>query len=355
MKNLIQKFIFILAVSSSFISCSDDTQTIAKFPTIVEIATADPANFSILKDALVKTGLDVTLNTPGSYTVFAPTNAAFTTAGISSAYINALVPTVPADLIAINNLKQVLQYHVIGIGTRANDLIANSATGITGYTKTFANTTTTSTLKLSMFVNQVGTDVLINGGATNGGAKVTTSDIDASNGIVHVIDNVLALPTILKLTIANPDYSTLVSVVTSTGGTFGDQTAVKNALAAATAAAPLTLNTPNNAAFTSALDLANGGFIPAAPTAAQVTTLLKYHVISGNRLKSFFTEGLVTNTITSPVQTVKSLIAGTGGARLEDKGSITPVIRNISIFKINDIQAVNGVIHTIDKVLQPVL
>lgn len=353
MKNLIQKFIFILAVSASFISCSDDTQTIAKFPTIVEIASADPANFSILKDALVKTGLDVTLNTPGSYTVFAPTNAAFTTAGISSAYINAL--TAPADNVAIANLKQVLLYHVIGIGTRANDLIANSATGITGYTKTFANTTTTSTLKLSMFVNQVGTDVLINGGATNGGAKVTTADIDASNGVVHVIDNVLALPTILKLTIANPDYSTLVSVVSSTGGTFGDQTAVKNALIAATAAAPLTLNTPNNAAFTSALDLANGGFIPAAPTAAQVTTLLKYHVISGNRLKSFFTEGLVTNTITSPVQTVKSLIAGTGGARLEDKGSITPVIRNISVFKINDIQAVNGVIHTIDKVLQPVL
>lgn len=353
MKNLIQKFIFILAVSASLFSCSDDTQTIAKFPTIVEIATADPANFSILKDALVKTGLDVTLNTPGSYTVFAPTNAAFTTAGISSAYINAL--TAPADNVAIANLKQILLYHVIGIGTRANDLIANSATGITGYTKTFANTTTTSTLKLSMFVNQVGTDVLINGGATNGGAKVTTADIDASNGVVHVIDNVLGLPTILKLTIANPDYSTLVSIVTSTGGTFGDQTAVKNALAAATATAPLTLNTPNNAAFTSALDLANGGFIPAAPTAAQVTTLLKYHVISGNRLKSFFTEGLVTNTITSPVQTVKSLIAGTGGARLEDKGSITPVIRNISVFKINDIQAVNGVIHTIDKVLQPVL
>lgn len=353
MKNLIQKFIFILAVSASLFSCSDDTQTIAKFPTIVEIATADPANFSILKDALVKTGLDVTLNTPGSYTVFAPTNAAFTTAGISSAYINAL--TAPADNVAIANLKQVLLYHVIGIGTRANDLIANSATGITGYTKTFANTTTTSTLKLSMFVNKVGTDVLINGGATNGGAKVTTADIDASNGVVHVIDNVLGLPTILKLTIANPDYSTLVSIVTSTGGTFGDQTAVKNALAAATAAAPLTLNTPNNTAFTSALDLANGGFIPAAPTAAQVTTLLKYHVISGNRLKSYFTEGLVVNTITSPVQTVKALIAGTGGARLEDKGSITPVIRNISIFKINDIQAVNGVIHTIDKVLQPVL
>jgi uncharacterized surface protein with fasciclin (FAS1) repeats len=48
---------------------------------IVDIAKADPANFSILVDALKKTGLDATLGNAGSYTVFAPTNAAFTTAG----------------------------------------------------------------------------------------------------------------------------------------------------------------------------------------------------------------------------------------------------------------------------------
>jgi uncharacterized surface protein with fasciclin (FAS1) repeats len=47
--------------------------------------------------------------------------------------------------------------------------------------------------KFKCFVNTVGSDVVVNGGSSNGGAKVTAADIEASNGIVHVIDAVLKL------------------------------------------------------------------------------------------------------------------------------------------------------------------
>jgi hypothetical protein len=53
--------------------------------------------------------------------------------------------------------------------------------------------------------------VVVNGGVSNGGAKVTAADIEASNGIVHVIDAVLKLPTIVNQIKANPSLSSLLS------------------------------------------------------------------------------------------------------------------------------------------------
>lgn len=126
-KNQILSFVTILSVALMTFSCTNDSpKEVTPLKSIVDIAKADPANFSILVDAL-KTGLDATLGNAGSYTVFAPTNAAFTTAGITSASISAM--TVSAD---IANLKLVLQNHVISLGTRSNDLLAAS------YTRTFA-------------------------------------------------------------------------------------------------------------------------------------------------------------------------------------------------------------------------
>jgi uncharacterized surface protein with fasciclin (FAS1) repeats len=176
-KNQILSFVTILAVALMTFSCSnDEPKEVTPLISIVDIAKADPANFSILVDALKKTGLDATLSNSGSYTVFAPTNAAFTAAGITSASINAL--TAPADATAISNLRLLLQNHVITLGTRANDLVA------AGYTKTFAfyksSPTATSGANLNLFVNKPAAEVLLNGGATNGGAKVTTADIEAN-------------------------------------------------------------------------------------------------------------------------------------------------------------------------------
>ena len=362
-KNQFQRFLLVLTTALVLFSCTEETKVITPLKSILQIAKNDPANFSILVDALVKTGLDGTANSQGSYTVFAPTNAAFTTAGFTSAAINALNNNVPADKIVIDNLRSVLQNHIVGIGTRSTDLLA------AGYIRTFAfyrsSATATSGPNLNIFVNASGTDVLINGGVANGGAKVATADIDASNGVIHVIDAVLKLPTIVNHLVANPAaFSTLLSVVNSTSGTFGDQTAFKNRLVNATnvtATPSLTVFAPSNAAFTTAT--ATGGYLTGATvTPANITRILQYHVATGNLVSSSATswtgstataDATISTIATVPnlatFQTFKITLAS---VRLTELPAITVPA---STLRTVNIQASNGVVHIQDRVLQPVL
>lgn len=331
-KNQILYFFTILSVALMTFSCTNDTKEVVKLKSIVEIAQADPANFSILVDALKKTSLDVTLSNPGSYTVFAPTNAAFTAAGITSASISAMV--LPAD---IATLKLVLQNHVLGIGTRANDLLA------AGYTKTFAVSKTTPTANLSLFVNKAATDVLLNGGVANGGAKVTTADIEASNGIVHVIDAVLKLPTIVNQISANPILSSLLGVVTTT-----PQASVLAILTSATAAAPITVYAPNNDAFTAAKG--NAGYL-VGKTDVQITNILKYHLESGNRAPSSTTSYSTSADVSvTTLYTPNKFTILLGTVKIKDI-----VATSNGTIKTFNIQGTNGVVQVIDKVLQPFL
>lgn len=338
-KNQILYLVAILSVTFLTFSCTETSEDVARLPSIVDIAKADPANFSILVDALTVTNLATTLSNAGSYTVFAPTNLAFTNAGYTSAGIKALNPAVPADATTIANLKVVLQNHVIGVGTRATDLLAG------GYFKTFGfyrNTpTATSGANLSMFISKPAADVLVNGGTTNGGAKVTAADIDASNGVVHVIDAVLALPTIVQHAVANPRLSTLVGVVTSTA-----QASVLATLSGATGAAPVTVYAPTNDAFTAAL--ATGGYL-AGKTDANVTSILNYHLEKTNRVTAsataFSTSADVTVTTLYPTFT---FVITRSTLKIVDKS--TPAV-NANVVSAN-IQGSNGSIHIVDKVLR---
>ncbi|WP_310554584.1 fasciclin domain-containing protein [Flavobacterium sp.] len=337
-KNQILSFIFIASIALITFSCSqDDEPQVVKLKNIVEIASAN-ADLSILVAALKKTSLDVTLKTAGSYTVFAPTNTAFTTAGYTEAGIVALDPLVPADVTTINTLKKVLQYHVLSIGTRSSDLLE------VGYSKTFAAGISTATNgSLSMFVNKVGTDVLINGGSTNGGSKVETADIDASNGVIHIINNVLALPKIVNHVIANPKLSTLLTTVTSTPQ--ASVLAVLNGAGTTTTTA-ITVYAPSNDAFTAA------SFIVGASD-ANVTKVLQYHLETGNRIPvvagtSFATTDILVSTrLVSP--TLQRFTIAKSTVKLVDQALNASFIKNINV------QGTNGVVHIIDKVLVPVL
>lgn len=342
-KNQILSFVTILIVALVTFSCTnDEPKEVTPLSSIVAIAKADPANFSILVDALKKTGLDVTLSSPGSYTVFAPTNAVFTAAGITSASINAMVA--PADNTAIANLKLVLQNHVIGIGTRSADLVAG------GTFKTFAfyksTATATSGANLNLFISKVGNDVVLNAGASNGGAKITTAGTEASNGIVYAIDGVLKLPTIVNQIVSNPSLSSLLGVVTSTS-----QASVLTVLNAATAVAPVTVYAPNNDAFTAAT--ATGGYL-VGKSNAQVTNILRYHLENGNKTASLATS-FTSSTATADVSvttlfTPNKFTILLGTVKIKDiVGTSNGTIKTINI------QGTNGVIQVIDKVLQPFL
>ncbi|HEX8576479.1 MAG TPA: fasciclin domain-containing protein [Flavobacterium sp.] len=354
-KNQVQRFLFILGVAFTLFSCDEDKEVIKVLPTIVEIAKAD-ANFSILADALKKTGLETTLNSPGSYTVFAPTNAAFNAAGITIAFVNNLSITNPADKPAIDNLRLVLQNHLLGVGTRADDLVAF------GYSRTFVlpNNRTGNNL----FVNKSGNDFLINGGtATTVGAKITKSDIDASNGVVHVIDRILGQPTLVDHIVANPDLSTLLTIVSSnsTTATYGDQTLIKNQLTNATAAAPLTVFAPNNAAFKTATD--PGGYLTTVPVnEANIRKILQYHVSAGNLTSNSATAWRPVTEATDFNVTTQAPGASANQRFRIEKGTVKlyelpalPATVPASLLKTVNIQATNGVIHIIDRVLRPVL
>ncbi|MGL2964562.1 fasciclin domain-containing protein [Flavobacterium sp. RSB2_4_14] len=325
MKKLFKK-IALVAICISVFSCNDDDNNTAQ-PTIVDIAAGNQ-DFSILVDALERTGLDAVLDAPGQYTVFAPTNAAFTAFLATTPY-----PTI--NDVPVSALTNILLNHVIGDEIKSMDIQ-------TGYASTLSPINSSANAPtISMFIQLSGSSVIINGGAANSGSTVTTADIDASNGVIHVVGNVIAIPTLVNHVVANPDFETLQTVVTSPA-----QSAVLNTLLGVTAAAPVTLFAPNNTAFTTALG--TGGFANGA-TDAQVTKVLQYHVTAaGNVRSNQLQNNQVVPMITSPVQNT-TVILGGGNVDIRDTAS------NLSRVFRADIQCSNGVIHGVNRVLQPVL
>jgi len=136
-----------------------------KKQSIAAIAASNP-DLTILAAAVEAAGLTEVLASPGTYTVFAPTNAAF----------ESLPPGLLDDLIKPQNqqqLREILLYHVLGFEIFSNQL---------------RNKEKLETLE--------GSDVLIRtkGGVRVNNADVIIPDVRASNGVVHVIDEVLIPP-----------------------------------------------------------------------------------------------------------------------------------------------------------------
>ncbi|MFN3913176.1 fasciclin domain-containing protein [Hyphomonas sp.] len=135
--------------------------------TIVDIAVGNP-DFSTLVAAIQAAGLAETLAGPGPFTVFAPTNAAF--AALPAGTLDSLLLPENKD-----QLTKILTYHVVSGKVMAADLpAADVATA----------TPTVAGLDLSVRVEADGT-------AKANDATITTADIEASNGVIHVIDAVL--------------------------------------------------------------------------------------------------------------------------------------------------------------------
>ena len=317
----------IIAFTSFIVSCDDDDEMPVD-NTITGIASRT-ADLSILVQALTRAGLSDDLqNSSTQLTVFAPTNDAF------NAFFLSISPTTNVNNVDLPTLTKVLLNHVIGTEIKSVDI---PAAGYVSTLSTFGTGTNSPTI--SMFVQKVGMDVFINGGTATTGVKVTTADIDASNGVVHIVNKVIAIPTIVDHVVANPNFDTLETLVTSPA-----QSAVLAELQGLTAAAPATIFAPNNAAFATATG--TGGWANGA-TSAQVTKVLQYHVTAaGNVRSSQLTNNQVIPMITSPVQNT-TVILGTGTVDIRDTAnSLSRVFQA-------DVQASNGVIHGVNKVLQP--
>ncbi|WP_412477127.1 fasciclin domain-containing protein [Flavobacterium sp. TBRC 19031] len=328
MKNLIKKM-SLACIALTMLSCSDDDNNTPQQQTIAEIA-ADTADFSTLVTALNRTGLTATLNGSGQFTVFAPTNAAFQT------FFSSLGSGVTVDNVDVNVLKNILLNHVIASEIKSTDIPAATYVSTLSPISSAANAPT-----ISMFVQKSGSTVTINGGVDSKGAVVSTADVDASNGVIHIVNRVIQIPTLVDHVVDNPEFDTLQTVVTS-----AEQAAVLSALSGLTASAPATLFAPNNAAFTTALGA--GGFANGA-TSTQVTKVLQYHVTTaGNVRSNQLSNNQSVPMFTSPVQNV-TIVLGTGTVDIRDTAN------NLSRVFQADIQASNGVIHGVNRVLQPAL
>lgn len=320
MKNVfkIRNFALIALFTLVAASCDDDDTTVIVDNTITGKASST-ANLSILVQALVRADLATTLKGTGPYTVFAPTNEAFTAFLATTTY--ATINDVPKEA-----LTQILLNHVVTGAVKSTDLT-------TGYIKTLAKGTASATNTLSMYVD-ISAGVKLNGIAT-----VTTADVMASNGVIHIVDKVIDLPTVVTHAAANANFTTLVSVLNRSGQ--------PNFITALSAAGPFTVFAPTNAAFTALnTELAPGGI--AGVSAANLTKVLQYHVVSpANVLAASLTEGQIVTPILTPAQTFTIQLSG--GAKIKDANN------RISNIIITDVQCSNGVIHAIDKVLLPIL
>lgn len=160
----------VLAACGSDDSTSDTTvapsTTVAEAGTIVEVASAND-DFSTLVEAITAADLAATLSGDGPFTVFAPTNAAF--AALPAGLLEKLLLPENKDV-----LVAILTYHVVPGEVMAADVTAGDVASVQG-----ENITVTT-----------------DGGVKVNTAKVVTPDVDASNGVIHVIDAVIVPPSI---------------------------------------------------------------------------------------------------------------------------------------------------------------
>lgn len=316
MRNRFFQFFMVMVASAVLTSCSKDDDTTPSEQNIYQTAKANP-DLSSLVAAIDKAGLsDELSNSAASFTVFAPTNDAFS-AFLSANGFNSL-NDVPVDV-----LTSVLLNHVVDGKKMAADLT-------TGYVNTLA-TFGSTTSHLSLYVNTSA------GVTLNGSSKVTAADVKASNGVVHVVDQVIGLPTVVTFAISNPDFSTLVQALTRPDLST-------DFVSILSGAGPFTVFAPTNAAF-SALLTELGASSLNDIDATTLEKVLTYHVVSGNILAESLSNNQVVGTLNGDSFTIHLM----SGAQIMDANDRT------SNIIATDVQGSNGVVHVIDKVILPTL
>lgn len=282
-------------------------------PDVVDHALNN-SNFTSLTGALTSEDLVTTLQSDGPFTVLAPTNNAF--AGFTN----------PNS----NDLSSILLNHVLGGVILSTDLVSSGS----GYAYTSA--TGPNNTDLSIYFDTS------NGVVFNGLSTVSSADIVGTNGIIHVVDEVIDLPTIATFATSNPALSSLVAALqlADTGTpTVPYITTVSDATAG-----PFTVFAPTNDAFADLLLELD----PSGATAlgdldpATVDAVLTYHIVGANVQSSGLPNGTVA-TLGGDITADNTAFTLT-----DPNGRVSNIVTSLV-----DIQSINGVVHVIDKVLLP--
>lgn len=256
--------------------------------------------FNTLLVALAKTRLISTV-AKEELTLFAPSDEAFAKLGIT-----------PRNVGDVPNLKEILLYHAVQGELFASDLSA-------GFVPT---------------LNGAAVEITLNGGVQVNGADVILADRRALNGVIHVIDEVLMPPTLNLVELAlslDPEFSVLVAAVQKAG--------LVNTLAND---GPFTVFAPTNDAFVALLNELGFPNLEAVPDDT-LREILLYHVVPGRIYSSDLSSGDVTtaNGDSFNVNTSNLTLTDTQGR----VANLVPGLLNV--------QATNGVVHVINKVILP--
>ncbi len=278
---------------------TDDPAIVDEPGTIVAVAR-EAGSFSTLLTALEVASLSGALEGKGPFTVFAPTDQAFA----------AIDPEVLNDLLADSErLAAVLTYHVVPGLFRADDVA-----GLTS-----APTLNGKLVGISLAGGTVRVD----------DAVVTQTDIAAANGIIHVIDRVLLpepIADIVQIARGAGIFNTLLAAVEAAGLT----SVLKGE-------GPFTVFAPTDEAFSAIPVEALNALLQ---DKGALTSVLTYHVAPGTLTANQVLARSHLSTVNGATATIS--IANDGSARIDG-----------ALIAVTDIEARNGVVHVIDRVIFP--
>lgn len=286
-------------------------------PDVVDHAVAN-TDLSELVGALTANGnttfTDLLSDDTTDFTVFAPVNSAFN------------VFTNPNG----NELDDILSNHVI----------VGAAAASTGLSNSYLNTAAVNGDgdNLSLYIN---TD---NGVTLNGVSTVAAADIVATNGIIHAVDAVIDIPTVVTFAAADPTFAPLVTALT-------DGTPATDFVTVLNGNGPFTVFAPTNTAFDDLLTALNLTDVTEIEEGL-LTSVLNHHVVSGNIRSEDLNNPGDTVAPTLEGDNITITLPGTdNGVNIAD---VTDGAGNTGIGIIAvDVQAGNGVIHVLDTVLLP--
>jgi len=276
---------------------------------IVDTAVAD-GRFTTLVAAVTAAELVDTLKGEGPFTVFAPTDDAF----------SALPAGTIDELLKPENkqkLTDILLYHVV-----AGSVMAADVTALTSAPTVLGKDVAVKVNMGSVYINE---------------AKVIITDIATTNGVIHVIDAVLLPPsdeaamekkTIVDVAVADGRFNTLVAAVTAA-----------ELVETLSGEGPFTVFAPTDDAF-AALPAGTVDSLLLPENKQQLTDILLYHVVSGKVMAA----DVVTLT-SAPTVLGKDVTITVKDGKVFLNDTVQVII--------TDVEASNGVIHVIDAVLLP--
>ena len=280
---------------------------------IVDTAIAD-GRFTTLVSAVQAAGLVDTLKGDGPFTVFAPTDDAF--AKLPEGTVEGLLADIPA-------LTNVLLYHVLAGKVKAADVV-----GLNGQSVD----TALEGAQLAIKADDMGVFL-------NENVEVIITDIETSNGVIHVVDTVLLPPSddakmaeksdIVDTAVADGRFTTLVAAIQATGlvDTLKGE-------------GPFTVFAPTDEAFAK---LPEGTVESLLNDIPALTDILLYHVVPGKLMAA--------DVVALDGQMVDTALEGEQIAVSVEDDKV--MLNETSQVIIADIETLNGVIHVVDTVLLP--